>query len=148
MASLRPRDTYDPNAKADSRSGREGSVQNFSGERSASLFCPPSALHPFLSAWESSLGQRDSKAECQAPGSPSGVTFPPGWGQGPPTLPTYDCGTGKTFLGTGDHTVVESLAHCLVPFCPLPSHLSWPHGESIVFPDFMRVSLPVRVSQS
>lgn len=78
MASLRPRDTYDPDTKADSRSGREGSVQNFSGERSASPFPPPSALHPFLSAWDSSRGQRDSKAECQAPGSPSGPTFPPG----------------------------------------------------------------------
>lgn len=144
MAGLGPRGT--PALALMLRAGQEGKTVQFLWGKVNFPISLPFSLYPFLSAWDSSLGQLDSKVGCQPPAPISGPTFPPGWEQGPPTLPTYDCGAGKTFLRARNYMVVggEVWPTALFPFCPLPSHLSLPHGESIVFLGFRRESLPFR----
>ena len=63
----------------------------------------------------------------------SGPTFPPGWEQGPPTLPTGDCGAGKTFLRARNSGGGKVWPAALSPVCPLPRHLSCPMGEVLCF---------------
>lgn len=116
MAGLGPRGTPSPGINAESRSGREGSVRFLWGKVNLPISLP-FARYPFLSAWDSSMGQLDPKVGCQPPAPISGPTFPPGWEQSPPILPTYGCGAGKTFLRARNCMVVGKSG-------PLPCPLS------------------------